>query len=87
MRYELNYIEPGSVFRLIFFIILVIGGLLSLIYIVISIFIGRIVIALIIFAVVVPIVAFLKAGIAWICVNIYNIFAKKFGGIMINLIT
>jgi len=85
MKHQITEINSGSVFRLIFFVTLVIGGFLSLLYILISIFIGRIVIALLIFVVGVPLLALLKAIIGVICVSIYNIFAKKFGGIIINI--
>jgi len=85
MKYEITEISSGSVFRLIFFVTLVIGGFLSLLYILISIFIGRIVIALLIFVVGVPLLALLKAVVGVICVSIYNAFAKKFGGIIFNI--
>lgn len=85
MKYELTEISVGSVFRLVFFVTLVIGGFLSLLYMLISIFTGRIVIALLIFAVGVPLLALFKAVISIICVSVYNIFAKKFGGIIIDL--
>lgn len=85
MKYELTEIDSGSVFRLVFFTLLIILGFIGLIVIVITLITGRLVLGIIFFIVGAPLIAFLKASLFWIISKIYNIFAKKFGGININI--
>ncbi len=85
MRYEVKQIDPISVFRLVFFLTLILGGIASLIFIIISLFIGKLLLAILIFAVGVPLVALIKAFFVYLFILIYNLFAKKFGGIIIYI--
>jgi hypothetical protein len=85
MKYEIIKIDSASVFRLVFFVSLIVNGILGIVFIIISPFIGKFFIALIFFVIGAPLISLIKAFIFWIMVNIYNIFAKKFGGIEIEL--
>ena len=85
MKYNIEEIYPGTAFRLVFFIILIIFGFLSFIYLLISVFIHQLLLGLLIFAIGVPLLALLGGFAAYIQAIIYTIFAKKFGGISVEL--
>ncbi len=84
MKYEVNNIYPVSIFRFVFFITLIFSALLSFIYVIISIFTGYLILAIIIFAFGVPLLSLILAVLFYILGIIYNVFAKKFGGILID---
>ena len=85
MKYNIEEIYPGTAFRFVFFLILIICGFFSFIYLLISIFMNQFLIGILIFAIGVPLLALLGGFAAYIKAIIYTIFAKKFGGISVEL--
>ncbi|MBN1898067.1 MAG: hypothetical protein JW827_04765 [Spirochaetes bacterium] len=85
MKQEIKNISVESVFRIIFFITLVITGFFSLLNIIVSLFTGQLLMALLIFAVGAPLIALMEGALAALFIFIYNAFAKKFGGFIIDL--
>lgn len=85
MKYILDKIYPGSVFRLFFFITLVIAGLFSLLFLISSVFFGYLLISVIIFVIGVPLLALFVGFAGFIYTWIYTGFARKFGGIKVDL--
>lgn len=85
MKYTLEKIYPGSVFRLWFFIVLAIGGCMGFIFLIVSIFLHQVWLGLAALAAGVPFLAFIAGSIGFIVTSIYSAFAKKFGGINVEL--
>lgn len=96
MNYTLSQINPGSLARLSFFALAIIGGIIAILWYLImvlaSLFSGKI--AVILMAIVgglfgavimVGLYAVFGAGFAWVYAFLYNILAKKIGGIQIEL--
>ncbi|MBU1078033.1 MAG: hypothetical protein KKH98_12120, partial [Spirochaetes bacterium] len=68
-----------------FFITLILGGLFSFIFLLISLFLGYFLLGILIFTVGVPLLALITGSIVYLDSLIYSVFAKKFGGIDIEL--
>lgn len=85
MKYSIEKIYPYSVFRFTFFLVLIIGGLLAFIFLIVSLFLHQLLIALLIFIVGIPLLALIKGLIASGLALLYSTFAKKFGGMSIEL--
>ncbi len=85
MKYEIKNIQPDSYFRFVFFVTLIAGAVLASAYLIISIFTGLFILGIIIFAFGVPVLALIAASLFYLIAKVYNIFALKFGGIIIYL--
>ena len=85
MKYVLEKIDPGSAFRLYFFITLITCSFPGFLFLIVSIFLRWFWFGLLVFTVGVPLLAFVTGGILYIDTYIYSLFAKKFGGIGIEL--
>lgn len=98
MNYTLKRIEPGSVARLAFFLLAIIGGVVGIIgyifAVIGSLFSGSITAfflsligGLLLAIILVAFYAAMGAAFGWIYCFIYNFLAKKFGGIVIELVS
>lgn len=85
MKYLIEKIYPYSVFRFTFFLVLIVGGLFAFIFLIVSVFLHQFLIALLIFIVGIPLLAFVKGLIASGLALLYSTFAKKFGGLSIEV--
>lgn len=85
MKYTIDKIYPGTAFRLFFFMTLIIGGFLGLLFLIVSLFFGYVFLGILIFTVGIPLLSIVVGLCAYLDSLFYSIFAKKFGGLKIEL--